>query len=423
VSLFSRWNRKKGDPSGGAVVVIRTAEAAGHLRAPTDPNFAIERMEEPCPRCGRPLTEAFITTGGEGCDPDLWRDHPVAVDGWACAGCGVFRYPRRVDPRRIHELTEEGVRLGRAGDFARSELCFARVAWNWPGFVHGHLNCAAATRTRLEMTKPQDPALVRRLVQRIGDQYEAATTAFEADPLPAFSAGAAHAYLALARMAIESRANDRARRMLGRCLAIEGLDPRAQTEARDYLRYLDEGHDRLEEAKEALWPYLSFQDRGGREISTGDDRKRVVDAMATLAELSSRTPALWQATWLRAKAHVALGEVELALAELRAGHARHPGAEPITKDLSLLLLLRDEVREAREVNRASAAVEPTAANLCNLALTELLCGDLDAAEQALARCERLDPTDPVAKAMRSRLAACRRSGAPLPKTLAELQRG
>src|SRR6185295_223084 len=91
----------------GQTVALRRREIAAILRPPAEPNFG-DAPQPPCERCGRPLDEAFITTAPPLGDPDVWRDHPVAVDGWVCVSCGVFRYPRRMTPARIQELTEEG---------------------------------------------------------------------------------------------------------------------------------------------------------------------------------------------------------------------------------------------------------------------------------------------------------------------------
>jgi len=424
VGSFTRIPGKRREPIalGGSVVTIRSAEIASRLAAPTGPNFAVAEVAEPCERCGEPLAEMFITTGGALGDPDVWRDHPIAVDGWACAGCGVFRYPRKIDPQRIQELTEEGVAAGRSGDFAAAELCFARIVWNWPGYFPGHLNYAEATRDRLADRKPDDPAVERRLVERMVDQYEAAVAAFEEQPTPSLVAGAARAYRSLADQAIEARAADRARRLLETCLRLDGLPAEDEVDARTRLRYLERGGSQFDEARATLMPYLALDDREARAISTGDDRRRVVSAVETLSEIAAHAPDLWEATWLIAKAKQSLGDIDGAIADLQRAHEAAPDAEPVARDLSMLLLERDEVHDAREVARAIAAARPNAANLCNLAVTELLCGDLGAADAALTRSEELDPEDPVARAVRSRIERYR-AGGPLPRTMRELERG
>jgi hypothetical protein len=107
--IFGRADREMIVSPG--VVVLRRKELAEALRRPDKPNFS-DDTPPPCDQCGKPLAELFITTGGERGDPELWRDHPVAVDGWACVACGVFSYPRRISPSRITQLATEGVEHG-----------------------------------------------------------------------------------------------------------------------------------------------------------------------------------------------------------------------------------------------------------------------------------------------------------------------
>lgn len=287
MGIFTRLLGKRREPIAvdGSVVTIRSAEIAKDLVAPTAPNVAISELTERCQRCGQPLAEVFITTGGALGDPDVWRDHPIAVDGWACATCGVFRYPKKVDPERIHELTEQGVAHGRAGEVAAAELCFVRIVWNWPGYFPGHLNYAEATRSRLAASKPDDPAVERRLIRRMVEQYQAAVEAFEAEPVRSLVAGAARAYRSLAEQAIATRDTDQARRLLETCLRLDGLPAEDETSARAQLRYLERGGPRFDEAREALEPYLVLDDREARPITTGADRQRVVAAMEILTEI------------------------------------------------------------------------------------------------------------------------------------------
>lgn len=79
------------------------------------------------------------------------------------------------------------------------------------------------------------------------------------------------------------------------------------------------------------------------------------------------------------------------------------------------LLQADRVAETGTVARAIAERLPDDATLwCNLA------GDLDAAEAALARSRKLDPSDKIANLLASKLAGYR-SGQPIPRTMRELE--
>jgi Flp pilus assembly protein TadD len=118
-----------------------------------------------------------------------------------------------------------------------------------------------------------------------------------------------------------------------------------------------------------------------------------------------------------------LDGVAAAVPLWRRAFAAHPTEPDIAREAGLALLRSDLAAEALAVNRAIVAVRPDDASLwCNLAVCELLNGDLAQAEAALARSRQLDPADPIAAAVVTRLARSR-AGAPLPRTLAEMERG
>jgi len=425
MGLFSKiFGRASDAPMAvhGNVVTIRRAEIAAHLERPQVANFAIEEMKEPCDRCGGTLLDAFITTGGEHGDMVVWRDHPIAVDGWACVPCGVFRYPKKMDPARIHELNEEGASRGRAGQLAAAEQSFARIVWNWPGYFLGHINYAEATRSRLHAGNLDDAAVERRLIARMVEQYEAAIEAYREQPNPSLVSACARAHLGVARAAIEAGANERAMRFLDACLGLEGLTQDDVADAGHLRTYVAEGRSRFDRAQRVLGPYLRLQGRPPKTIDTGDERKNVTMATELLDALVRDAPDYWQAAWLLAKAKEALGDLDGAISGLRAAHAAHPTVEAIAKDFSMLLLGCDEIAEACTVNQTICTAEPNATNLCNLAVTQLLSGNLDAADDAISRSLALDPNDGIAQVVKSRIAKYR-AGATLPRTIRDLERG
>ena len=145
----------------GQTLTLRRREIAEYLKRPEQPNRTDE-PQPPCETCRKDLEEVFITTGGPLGDDDVWRDIPIAVDGWACVGCGVFRYPRKIAPEQIVAWSNEGAAHGHAGRFAEAELAFVRIVWNWPGYVAGHVNYAEATRDRLRLTGDRVDEVIRR---------------------------------------------------------------------------------------------------------------------------------------------------------------------------------------------------------------------------------------------------------------------
>jgi tetratricopeptide (TPR) repeat protein len=423
MGFFQKLLGRDDDPfvTRGSTVVIRKAEIAARLRAPEEPNFG-DAPQPPCERCGKPVDEVLITTFGPAGDPAVWREHPVAVDGWACPSCGVFRYPRRIAPARIHALTEKGAEHARAGRLDDAEACFTRIVWDWPGYFVGHMNLAEAARDRLFVEKDAPEPVRRRLVDRMVAQYEAALAAHDESPDPRLARALGRARLSLAEIALERRSFDRATRLLEACLATESADPNDLDRARDLARYVAERRDLFDGAAAALEPYLALSDRPQKPIETGADRKKVVEALEKLEEHLAVAPPAWQSAWLYAKGKAALGNWPETRAAWERAYEAHPDAKGIARDYSHDLLRHGENDRARVVARAIAEAHPDDATLwCNLAVTELLSGDLDRSEICLKKSLALDANDRIAHLVDKKLASIR-AGAPQPRTLADLER-
>lgn len=420
--LFGRQDKRAVIVEPG-MIVLRRKELVERMERPKQPNFSDE-PQGPCEQCGKPLEETFITTGGALGDRDLWRDHPVAVDGWACLGCGVFRYPRRVGPDAITALAREGVEHGQAGRFADAEWCFARIVWNWPGYIAGHVNYAEALRERLAQAPPDDAQVKRRVTQRMIEQYEEAIDRFVAEPTPPDAVGSiARACLTLVDLAIKDRALDRASRYVEICLALPGLPEDAASSARGGREYLATRHDLFDDASNVLGDRIRLSGRPARPPATPDERAQIVRAIENLEHHIRLAPDRWQAAWLHAKALHLLGKHAEAFDTWRRASERFPAERNLARDYSLELLEADRVSEARAVARAITERHPKDATLwCNLAVAEVLSNDLDAAEAALERSHALDPSDRIAKLITDRVREYRR-GKPVPRTLRGLQAG
>ena len=396
-------------------IVLRSRELAELLARPTEPN-ASDAPQSPCDKCGKALAEAFITTGGPTGDPDVWRDVPIAVDGWACVSCGVFRYPRKMSPELVTALTQEGAEHGRAGRFAEAEQAFARVVWAWPGYVMGHLNYAEATRDRLNLTKPDEPLVRHRLVRRMMEHYEMAVFAEGAPPHPL-----AHAAIRFAELCIADRSIERGRRALDRCLGAPGVPTEQRERALELVRAIDTRLYLFAEASDVLGERIDLMGRPGRLPEHPEERKALVNAIEKLEQHLEVAEGRWQSLWLYAKALPLVGRQEDAWNVWKETFARHASVSAIGQDYSRCLLQSDRNEEARLVARSVVQHHPQDAKFfCNLAVTELLCGDLEAAEGAISHALQLDPNDPVAHAVRQRLSQYKK-GRPLPRTLREME--
>ena len=417
MGLFSNLLKNRSVVVIGDVVTIRSAELASTLRRPTAPCREAP-PQAPCEKCKKPLVEALITTGGAAADANVWRDHPVAVDGWACASCAVFRFPRPTSAEAIVELVERGIAAMQAGRHDEAELALARAVWDLPGYGPAHVNYGDAIRARLRTTRALDPATRRKYERRMSDEYELAMQAKDGQ-----EEARAHACIRIAEIALGEKAFDRARRALETCLTIRGARPGAHALARELLEYADQRLDLLAEATEVLESRISLANRPLRPPETPEERKQMADAIEKLETHIELAPKRWQSRWLHAKALFVLERGSEGLAAFAAAHEAFPRERAIAIDYAMELLRADRVSDAREVSRAltkHAKDDPDAWS--NLATCELLAGDLAAAEAAADRCLALDEKHAVARRLRKRILGCK-NGKERPRTLVELTRG
>lgn len=222
----------------GEMIVLRKEDIAKTMLRPVEPNFSEEPIGD-CESCKTPFEEVFITTGTAMGDDVLFRDMPVAVDGWMCLPCGSFRYPRRIDPAQVNAWMTEGAEHGRAGRFADAELCFLRITWDWPGYPIAHVNYAEATRDRIRRTaEGLDPAVRRRLEVRMLDAYDDAIEGYTKKPHAGSLSAVAHACRAGAELAMIQLAHDRARRYVTRLLVLDGVSEKDVERGRQLLEHL-----------------------------------------------------------------------------------------------------------------------------------------------------------------------------------------
>jgi tetratricopeptide (TPR) repeat protein len=414
--------RKRGMEVRDGVCLFRVREFGDYLKPPAAANFTDDGPQI-CGGCNRAMAELLLTTGGPGCEPDVWRDVPIAVDGWACVECGTFRVPRKMTPAQINGFVDEGARAGKAGQFAEAEWWFTRVTWDWPGYLLGHLNLGEALSSRLRQSPDLEPPVRRVLKTRMRDQYEAAVDSYQRSPDPTLLQIIVRAQLILAELAIEDRAFDRARRSLRAVAEQTGVDEALTTRANELQQYLDERGDLFDAAVVVLDPYLDYMNRQPKPIETPEERTRVVQALEDLQRHYQLAPTRWQTAWQIAKGRAALDGIEAAIESWRRAWTTHPGQRDIARELSLALLRTDRVKEALEVNRAIVEAIPGDATLwCNLAVCELLNGNLTDARRCVEKCRVIDPADPIAGAVEKQVARCE-AGAALPRTLRELERG
>jgi len=254
------------------------------------------------------------------------------------------------------------------------------------------------------------------------EQYEEAIEAFVKEPDPPDATGSlARACITVADLARKDRAFDRANRYVDICLRLPGIPEAAAKTARDIRAYIQTRQDLFDDASEVLATRIRLVGRPASPPATPDERKQVVQAIENLEQHEALALDHWQAAWLHGKALHLIGKDAEAFEVWRRALERFPTERDLARDYSLELLEADRVPEARAVAHAIAERLPEDATLwCNLAVAELLSNDLDAAEAALERSNKLDPSDKIANLVKQRLQGYRQ-GRPVPRTLRELQ--
>ncbi|AKF04823.1 hypothetical protein [Sandaracinus amylolyticus] len=381
--------------------LVPDAAYAARMQKPDAPVWGPVEIG-PC-RCGRAFEERVITSAlpSDDADDDAWERAPVAVDGWVCEPCGVLRYPRPMTPDQITALGHRGAALAREGRPREAEWWFTRITWDWPTWVAGYLDLAQALRARA--AREQDPARVAKLRESAREAYVAAFRAASGEPPEEAARMTAIARIALAEIAVEERAFARARDALDACRNL-ALAPEQRARVDEITAYLDEERHVFGDAAAMLRPYMRLQGEAHRAIEPAA-RSRIVAAVATLEAYAAAHPAHWQSKWMAAKGSAALDEAR-AIELWRAAWRAHPDVGDIVREHALALLERDLVDEALAVNRDATARLPADSKLwCNRAVCEVLAGDLRGARASVAESRRLDPADPIARALEARLAS------------------
>jgi len=396
-------------------VLVRSADIASHLRrpkgAPPDGH-----APSGCPNCKGELEEVLITT--HGVDPTLWRDHPIAVDGWVCKPCMSISYPRHVPTEQIVEIGNKGLAFMRKENYLEAEPCFARIVWNWPGFAPGHLSYADATRKRLKAERTTlDATTSRRLRTRMLEHFEIGVDGYLAHPDGDNAGMASQGLLVLAGCAFEDKALDKARRHLDQLSELRDAPPHAHELARDLRQAIDTRLDLYDTAAIALRPYLArLYDQGTVEL-TGEDRRVVANALVDLEEhLAAVKMGRWQSELLHAQALLVAGRDREGFLKLRKLSMAEPDLIDVARDYSLLLMQRGLFAEAMQVDLAIANRFPMDPSMWGrAAVSALLAHQFEQARAMVARATSLFRDEPLARKVGLMLA---RPGS-IPATLRE----
>jgi tetratricopeptide (TPR) repeat protein len=367
-----------------------------------------------CEKCGAAVRQVVFTTAGEGeQQAALWREYPLAVDGWLCVKCGRSAVPRRVSAQEVTDGIKTGVEHAQKGRVDDAEYWFRRAACSWPDYAPGLANLAEVLTSRA--AAPARDVSERRALRECAERY--LRRALERDPknLPD------GLIVTLARLEALSGREEEA---LAR---LEALDRRQDLPATvrsdlDALRVqTKEGRALFSRASELAFGLILLHGRPPSPLSAVD-RERLIEASKLLEAACARNPTAFANWWLLGKVRQRLGDQRSALEDLQRGLECDPNQVDGCREYVAVCLELGKGAEAVRVARRACELRPGDAGLqSNLAVAQLIAGQVDDAVKTVAAAIQADPADKITRALEVRIAEIRDGRRPVPRTMAELE--
>jgi tetratricopeptide (TPR) repeat protein len=395
LSLMSFWNRLLAAfgirKSTGDVafeedrVVLRDLQRAKAF--PKEPKEPGRREMAACEQCGKPLCKVVFTTAGSGDQVEVWRQYPLAVDGWMCRGCGWSAMPRFISAEESVQYGQEAATHASNGRFDDAEFWLRRIIGSWPGYAGGYADLGQLSTARVETASSPEAK------QRYRSEAETwFRRAIHADP---------------------DRRLAGVRVPLARTLALNG-DEREAFEVLDGLL----GDPALPASVRAEAEMLATNLRGGKALFSrateiardlvleppskplaAPDRKALEQARALLRQAAERKGS-FATSWYLGKVEMRLGDMDAALAALQHAHAINPEQPDGCRELGAVYLELDRAHDGLPMARRAIELRPEDAGLrCNLALSLLLTGDVEGAHAEATSALSRDPADAVTRGL------------------------
>lgn len=367
-----------------------------------------------CDRCGAKVRRVVFTTAGKAAGQrELWRAHPLAVDGWACPGCGSSIVPRRLTPEEVIEFGGHAAVQARQSAWDDAEWWLRRVLSSWPGYPPALADLAQVELGRAAEAKGLDERQQHRECAR--GLLERAVDSDVKLPLHGPK-------VLLARVEATCGREAEALTRLDDLAADEEAPAALREDAKALATAIRGGELLFDRASELAFELLMISGAPRRPL---DERAnaRLRDAKGLLAESIARGGS-FRKHWLLGKVEQRLGNAEAACAAFAEARRHDPDQPDGCRELIHALLELGRATDAVPVARHSVAIAPKDAGLrSNLALVLLLAGDIDASRAEIAGAQRMDPGDPITRALAQRIREVASGQRRMPRTLAELERG
>lgn len=407
---FLGWLRKAvaGAPAQPKVLVVTDLSVARTLpRRPAQ--HGKRRGEVSTCECGGRFEEVVFTTFGG--DPATWRAWPLAVDGWRCARCPVTLLPRFLEADEAVAIGQASVEAANAGREAEAEYGFRRLVASWSGYrpaLNDLTTLLLARAERLELEGSPSLVLLDEIEGLLRD-------ALRVEPPP--SRGHVVRLLAAAMLLREQSAQAEA--LVAAELEQATADERAELE--QVASWVHSRGDLYDRGTALVRPALRLQGAAEPTLDA-PARARAERGVRELLRHQEKRPESWQALWAAAMAQRTLGGAPSALELLGRAFAVSPGQDAVGREYVFELLREGQHHRAVELARATVEANPGQADLVsNLALAQVLAGQLDDAVTSAEQAVALDEQDAVSRNVLELARAVRSGSFPQPRSLAELE--
>jgi tetratricopeptide (TPR) repeat protein len=416
--MIGAWLRRVlGLQPGARTVTLRERGAAMRLPVQTPLNVTgrPRSADSRCEECAAPLVEVLLTTGGPGSDPELWREHPVAIDGWLCRSCSQLVVPRFLEPDEAAALLQEGAGHAEAGRVDEAEIAFRRVCNSWPRYAPARLNLATlyGRRVRAEHLGEGRPLRLDRYLNVMEAQLK---DALRGEHLP----DVAYAVGLLADALLQRGAEGAAAEAVEQALRREGTTDHDRDRLQQLAEWVRRRGDLYERGTAAVDPHMIIDGRDRAPLDAGA-RRRLEHGVADLVRYQRLNPGSWQALWIAGKGRQALAD-HAGATELLGRAFELKGDQPdVAREYALELIALGRLAEAERVAHAACGSAPADAGLvANLALVLLLAGRPDEAHEAATRALAMSPEDRVTQTLLGRIADVRAGRRPPPTRIQDV---
>lgn len=340
-----------------------------------------------CEQCNKPLRKVVFTTAGSGDQIEIWREYPLAVDGWVCPNCGWSAMPRCISAEESTEYGGRGAEHAANGQFDDAEFWFRRIIGSWPRYAAGYADLGQLSCERADAEKSHDAKLRHR-----ANAVRWLRRAVAHDPERKLLASR----ISLARMLALAGKEDEAHAIVQELLDDPVVPAEIRTDAETLAVSVREGRALFTRASDMVWG-LALERPGSPLEASG--RRMLEDGRALLRQAAERKRS-FATSWLLGKIEMRLGNATAAIAALEDAHEIDPRHPDGCRELAVALLEAERAPDALPVAERAVDLRPDDAGLrCNLALVLLLTGNVTRARSEVTAALSRKPDDAITLAL------------------------